>query len=207
MTRKTWTLPVEASEGRPNSRRQTDLFRSHGSNEKPSNPKPAETGFSKDYSDASGRILSDRIQRGEVAMARAKAMGRVVTHWGEHLERLKGLLKQADSTPDLVEVLDNIFGVPPRWLYVTITRPRKYPAGHIALGRAETVIDVEKFAGVTIKDVIDAVHKKNHGHRHYWGIPLIEEKIEKLRLCGVEVEIQSTASAQEAIGESELRKQ
>jgi hypothetical protein len=144
-----------------------------------------------------GRILSDRIQRGEAAIAQAKAMGRDVAHWEEHLERLKqarDLLKQAYSKPDLVQIVDNIFELPSRWLYATITRPKKYPAGPIALGPAETVIDVEKFAEITIRDVIETIHKKNHGHLRYWGISLIEEKIEKLAICGVHVEIRSIVS-------------
>jgi len=140
-----------------------------------------------------GRILSDRIQRGEAAIARAKAMGRDVAHWEQHLERLKqerGSLKQADSRSDLVQIPDNIFGWLSGWLYVTIKRPEKYPAGPIALGPAETVINVEKFAEITIRDVIEGIHEKNRGHLRHWAVSLIEEKIEKLRACGVEVEIQ-----------------
>src|SRR5262245_57133870 len=133
------------------------------------------------------RTLSDRIQRGEAAIARAKAKGRDVSHWELHLDRLKQareLQKKADSSPELVKVpgdntaddVATIFGVSPGWLYHTIKRPEKYSAGPIAVGPAETVMDVEKFVEVTIKDVIKAIHKQNHGHHHYWGISLIQEK-------------------------------
>ena len=122
-------------------------------------------------------------------------------------------LKQANSSSELVEMPGDtpaadavkIFGASPGKLYLTIKRPEKYPVGPIALGPAETVINVEKFAEITIKDVVLGIDAINRGHLHHWAVSLIDEKIEKLRLCGVEVEIRSTGSPQKPIGESELQ--
>ena len=147
-------------------------------------------------------FLNERIRRGEVAIAQAKAMGRDVAQWEQHLERLKQareLQKQADSTPDLVKIPGDtaaenawkVFGVSPGWLYLTIKRPEKYSVGPIALGRAETVPNVERFAETTIKDVIEVIHQKNRGHLNHWAVSLVDEKIEKLAICGVHVEIRS----------------
>jgi hypothetical protein len=111
----------------------------------------------------------------------------------------KGSVKQTDSRPELLEMpgdtvaadVAKAFGVSPGWLYLTIKRPEQYPVGPIALGPAETVINVEKFAEITIKDVIEAIHQQNRGHLRHWAVSLIEKKIEKLAICGVEVEIRS----------------
>ena|SRR5215813_11438680 len=91
----------------------------------------------------------------------------------------------------VAEDVVKVFGASPDSLYLIIKRPEKYPVGPIALGPAETVINVEKFAEITIKDVIQGVHATNRGRLRHWAVPLIDEKIEKLAICGVHVEIRS----------------
>jgi hypothetical protein len=100
--------------------------------------------------------------------------------------------KRAENHIQAPEIV-RVFEWPPGWLYLTIKRPEKYPAGPIAVGPAVTVINVEKFAERTIKDVIEGIHQRNQGHLHHWAVSLIDEKIEKLASCGVHVEIRAIA--------------
>jgi hypothetical protein len=68
--------------------------------------------------------LAPRIQRGELAIAAAKAQGRDVTHWEQHLERLKReafvqeLSPLSSVTEEIRDTADNLRAVMIRSTFV-----------------------------------------------------------------------------------------
>jgi hypothetical protein len=54
-----------------------------------------------------------------------------------------------------------------------------------------TILDPAKFVSSTLADLASYVSAKNQGRHHSWIENIIDEKIEQLRLCGVEAEIRA----------------
>lgn len=52
-----------------------------------------------------------------------------------------------------------------------------------------TILDPAKFVSATLADLARYVAAKNQGRHHSWIENILDEKIEQLRLCGVEAEI------------------
>jgi hypothetical protein len=54
-----------------------------------------------------------------------------------------------------------------------------------------TILDPAKFVSATLADLASYVSAKNQGRHHSWIEDIIDERIEQLRLCGVEAEIRT----------------
>jgi hypothetical protein len=54
-----------------------------------------------------------------------------------------------------------------------------------------TILDPAKFVSATLADLASYVSAKNQGRQHSWIEDIVDEKIEQLRLCGVEAEIRT----------------
>jgi hypothetical protein len=61
----------------------------------------------------------------------------------------------------------------------------------IALTSWITVVDPPRFVEATVEDLAAYVDDKNRGSSH-WADDLLDEKLQYLRLCGVNAEIRET---------------
>ena len=61
----------------------------------------------------------------------------------------------------------------------------------MSVDRWLTILDPAKFVSATLADLASYVAGKNQGRRCSWIEDLLDEKIEQLRLCGVEAEIRT----------------
>ncbi len=75
------------------------------------------------------------------------------------------------------------------WHVLEVERPEQYSAGPIVIGSGRKIIDVAKFAEVTIKDLVSYIAAQNRGVAHHWVERILDEKLEYLKICGVKVEI------------------
>ena len=98
---------------------------------------------------------------------------------------------QQDRLPTAGETIEK----PSRLRVVVTERKRVEPP--IRLSVAETVIDPQRFLDTTLADMEAYVAAENRGSKH-WVRDLLEEKLEHLRLCGIEVEMRFTEAHKKA---------
>jgi len=97
-------------------------------------------------------------------------------------------IKSQDSVrPDRLTTAGETIGKPSHLKVVVTERKRVEPP--IRLSVAETVVDPQRFLDTTLADLEAYVAAKNKGSAKHWMENLLEEKLEHLRLCGIEVEI------------------
>ncbi len=96
-----------------------------------------------------------------------------------------------DTGITLNDVVNTFFTKEERhgWHVLEVERPEQYSAGPIVIGSGRKIIDVAKFAEVTIKDLVSYIAAKNRGAAHHWAERILDEKLEHLKLCGVKAEI------------------
>jgi hypothetical protein len=70
-------------------------------------------------------------------------------------------------------------------------RPDDLQAGSTVAAPYVTILDPAKFVSATLADLASYVSAKNQGRQHSWIEDIVDEKIEQLRLCGVEAEIRT----------------
>ncbi len=97
-------------------------------------------------------------------------------------------IKSQDSDqPDRLPTAGETIEKPSRLRVVVTERKRVEPP--IRLSVAETVVDPQRFLDTTLADLEAYVAAKNKSEAKHWMENLLEEKLEHLRLCGIEVEI------------------
>ncbi len=96
-----------------------------------------------------------------------------------------------DTGITLNDVVNTFFTKEERhgWHVLEVERPEQYSAGPIVIGSGRKIIDVAKFAEVTIKDLVSYIAAKNRGASHHWVERILDEKLEYLKICGVKAEI------------------
>ena len=96
-----------------------------------------------------------------------------------------------DTGITLNDVVNTFFTEEERygWHVLEVERPEQYFAGPIVIGSGRKIIDVAKFAEVTIKDLVSYIAAKNRGASYHWVERILDEKLEYLKICGVKTEI------------------
>jgi hypothetical protein len=74
-------------------------------------------------------------------------------------------------------------------LSLVVTRTGPVPAGPIKANPWTIILSPERFVDATLDDLASYVAARNAGSSGHWVEDLLDEKIEQLRLCGVNVEI------------------
>jgi hypothetical protein len=83
---------------------------------------------------------------------------------------------------------DNEPVIPTPRFDLIVTRTGPTPTAPLALNAWTKVVDVEQFIQATLADLAACIAARNKGGRH-WASDLIDEKLESLRVCGIEAEI------------------
>jgi len=95
----------------------------------------------------------------------------------------------AESLDDLLMSAVNIFGIETPYKVLKVTE-FKTVTGPVMIAPGNTITDVEAFIASAIRDLLRYVSAENNGSRH-WVRDLLDEKLERLQLCGVKAEIRS----------------
>ena len=130
-----------------------------------------------------------RSQDGRI-MARRKN-GRPLTLADRELARRMMEPETTGSALTVDDVLNTFFTEEERrgWLYLVVKRPENYPQGPLTVGPGLRIADVAKSAERTIEDLLSYITAQNKGAAHHWVEQILDEKLERLKLCGVKAEI------------------
>jgi len=133
--------------------------------------------------------LEEKAPRGCLEGSKAERPGKPQSLSNEVKKKVQGMVQpqETDSLDNLLMSALSVFGIETPYKVLKVTE-FKTVTGPVMIAPGNTITDVEAFVTTTIRDLLIYVSAENSGSRN-WVRDLLDEKLERLELCGVKAEI------------------